>query len=868
MDKEEFRIKLEEINRMVEVQDYKSAMAIVDSIDWRRVKNVRTLCVVGEIYAANKRYEDSRDIFLLAYHRASIGKNVLYRLVEISLKMGDIDEAKEYYEEFKSVAPNDNTAYVLNYKILKEKNAPLEEQIAVLEEYKEKEFTEKWSYELANLYYRAGQKDKCESLCNEIILWFSDGSYVMKALNLKMRMGVMTEEEKKKYEERLSPVVIEERKEDKEVEEKKTEDGTKDSYENSTEEKAVDEQATLEEKESPMIDTIRIRDDRDLEGAETLQEKISKGIRDLFGNKKKEENDEDEIDLLNVEIIESSNVKPDKDKVPSLEKEGVKEDQSEQVKASKIPEMGFIKGIRKKVQSITADKSSDQESDKEASKQEINKETDKEENLSLLIPENPSEENQMEGHPEEQSTEQPEALSSTEEKAEDESESIAENTDTGFGDFNLEDTILAAATAQGIEIPKEKKEDTSETAEVSVKEEQDKEVLKESEQQETSVHKNVFLDDYMIDEFISEEDMEEAENEFKNGPVLKAKNEENIPDLSSTDISEYLEVENKSEEEINNIPVPFVEEEDYFLEEEYEEEPQEKEEKKALSQADGRTASKEEELEKFIDSIHKEDREESEIAVRPNELSDEEKKLFSYFVKVPGMSDQIIDALCDVQEGSTDKTSKTGNIIVMGGNESGKTRLISSLIPAICKMLNLEATKVAYVFADQINGKDISSIFKKLSGGFFVIEKANQLDQATADFIEKEMNLNTDGLIVILEDDKIAMRKMIARYPRLARKFSSIINIPVFTNDELANFARIYAEENGYRIDNMAMLSLYNLISMNQKSDVPMNVGAVKRIMDSAIERSQGGLKLFKKNSKKVDQEGFIVLTEKDFVVK
>ena len=208
LDKEEFRVKLGQINKLVETQDYKGAMQIVDSIDWRRVKNVRTLCVVGEIYAANKRYEESKEIFLLAYHRAPIGKNILYRLIEVSLKMGQISEATEFFDEYREVAGNDNSQYILKYKIARAKNASLNEQIRILEEYKEKEFTERWSYELAKLYYKAGDKQKCLDLCNEMILWFNDGTYVMKALDLKQRMGVLTGEEKEKYEQRFIPKLI------------------------------------------------------------------------------------------------------------------------------------------------------------------------------------------------------------------------------------------------------------------------------------------------------------------------------------------------------------------------------------------------------------------------------------------------------------------------------------------------------------------------------------------------------------------------------------------------------------------------------------------------------------------------------------
>ena len=271
LDKEEFRVKLGQINKLVETQDYKGAMQIVDSIDWRRVKNVRTLCVVGEIYAANKRYEESKEIFLLAYHRAPIGKNILYRLIEVSLKMGQISEATEFFDEYREVAGNDNSQYILKYKIVRAKNASLNEQIRILEEYKEKEFTERWSYELAKLYYKAGDKQKCLDLCNEMILWFNDGTYVMKALDLKQRMGVLTGEEKEKYEQRFIPKLIPPEKAQEIRESKETEAVTETEYEESR----------------PVTDTIQVDDERDLNSAETFQEKISKGIRDIFGGHKK-----------------------------------------------------------------------------------------------------------------------------------------------------------------------------------------------------------------------------------------------------------------------------------------------------------------------------------------------------------------------------------------------------------------------------------------------------------------------------------------------------------------------------------------------------------------------------------------------------
>lgn len=345
------------------------------------------------------------------------------------------------------------------------------------------------------------------------------------------------------------------------------------------------------------------------------------------------------------------------------------------------------------------------------------------------------------------------------------------------------------------------------------------------------------------EEFLTEEDLQSAEEEFLNGPTSRTP-EFNLPDSEEEDFLGEL-LKEPADTLVKDEPVS--------------DEPQL--EKRALTE--------EEELEQLIASFQTgEETDPLDIVPRERELRDEEKKIFTYFVKVPGLEEQLIDTLCDVQLAAADTTSKTGNIIIMGGRECGKTRLISGLIPAICKELNIEASKVAYVFADQINDKDIPAIVKKLSGGFLVIENANQLNQQTVDMLDKAMETDTEGMIVIIEDEKIGMRKLIARFPKFAKKFTSMINIPVFTNDELVNFARVYTKENGYTIDQMGMLALYNLISTNQKEDEPMSVGAVKELIDAAIMKSQGGIRKFKRNisKKRTDNDGFIVLYEKDFI--
>ena len=780
LDKEECRIKLEEINRIVEKKNYKDAMEVVDSIDWRRVKNVRTLCVVGEIYAANKRYEDSKEIFLLAYHRAPIGKNILYRLIEVSLRMKDIQEAEEFYEEFLEIAPNDSTRYILNYKISKEKQVPLDQQIRILEEYKEKEFTERWSYELAKLYYQNGDTEKCLDLCNEMVLWFSEGKYVMKALDLKNRMGMLTGAEKEKYDKQFIPNLTT-------VEEAAELNTDKDSQEISEIEKAEDE--------GPVIESVRF-DERDVNGAESLQEKISKGIRDIFNGKKKEDSEElteeeseTPAEEVQEEMIKDISAEEEPTNVPELEPEDAV------IHAPKNPGQSVFSDIEERIEEFTEEEI---EHDPEEDAQEVSEEKQNEKDAA---PEKATEFKMPE-------LEIPESMKNFDVDASLETEipqapniclpgMDKEDSDKEF-DFNLEDTILAAASEQGIEIPKETI--------------QPKKPVKALEPEEDP------------DDFMTEEDLQSAEDEFLNGPAGRNADED--------DLAETVE-----------IPV--------------------KEVKHSKKEKSAKLLTQEEELEQFIDSIQPETNAE-DIIPRDKKMTEDEEKLFTYFAKVPGLREQIVEALYDVQINASDKTSKTGNVIVMGGRETGKTRLISGLIPAICKELNLEASKVAYVFADQINDKNIAEIVKKMSGGFLVIENANQLTKETVEQLNKAMEFRTDGLIVIIEDEKIGMRKLIARFPKFTSKFTSMINIPVFTNDELVNFAKVYTRENGYMIDQMGMLALYNLISTSQKEDQPMNIGAVKDMIDNAIMKSKGGIrKLISK--KKVNQDGYKVLYEKDF---
>lgn len=954
LDKEEFRVKLGEINKLVEARDYKGAMQIVDSIDWRRVKNVRTLCVVGEIYAANKRYEESKEIFLLAYHRAPIGKNILYRLIEVSLKMGQISEATEFFDEYREVAGNDNSQYILRYKIARAKNASLNEQIRILEEYKEKEFTERWSYELAKLYYKAGDKQKCLDLCNEMILWFNDGNYVMKALDLKQRMGVLTGEEKEKYEQRFIPKLIPPEKAKEIRESKETETAGESEYEESR----------------PVTDTIQVDDERDLNSAETFQEKISKGIRDIFGGHKKaaEEPEDMEEDVQDesedsteeeAEDVQEGEETPEEETAATEEsaesEETDSEDTEEEIPESEDGEELLSSGIenlsggtaelKAEIQKEAAEpiqtteqelsqsvaeimKASQEKESEEPSGVPLNEEGKPDFSATIRMPQLKIPKSMINVDPENASAaakipDASEIFGSIDEIAAEvakDKETKAETEEEQ--EFNLEDTILAAATEQGIDIPEEEKspdvqmsdvteetddeDDLDIVADEFVPEEPDAadiedimaqisaqqaEDAKQSERERTRVPDLILDED---EEPVTEEDMQAAEAEFLNGPagVSKPVEEDAFEDIEElneealTDMPEELSLDEaaseddtaeKTAEKLDDVATVVEEETPLDEEEEYstddvsvQSEAEDDEEDDFISsltedmEEDDREEelTEEEQLERFIEDIQPEI-DPNTIISRKRQLTDEEKQLFTYFVAVPGMKEQLLDVLCDVQTGAADHTSQTGNVIVMGGRETGKTRLISSLIPAICKELNIEASKVAYIFAEDLNGKNIAEIASKLAGGFLVIENANQLSQETADELDEVMNGNTKSMIVILEDEKIGMRKLIARYPKFAKKFTSMINIPVFTNDELVNFAKVYTMENGFRIDQMGMLALYNLIGINQKEDQPMCIGTVKTMLDNAMAKAQGGL--FKRSKKRVDRDGFTVLLEKDF---
>ena len=885
VDREEFQIKLDEINSLVSRKEYKAALEIVNSIDWRRVKNVRTLCMVGEIYAVNKKYSESREIFLLAYHRSQVGKTILYRLVEVSLKMKDFKEAQEYYEEFVRIAPKDNIRYILQYKIAAAKNVPLEKQIQILEKHKEKEMTERWSYELAKLYYKADNYQKCIEACDDLVIWFRDGKYVIRALELKMKLTELTPSQQEIYEENLRPPVQEKEKTAENTTQEKKEAVVRDEKPQKIEisvqkdkpkkrkfkkaeapaeeaipktEEAIDWEAILkkgesekeqvvaeeaapeetapEKTETPDWEAILKKGESETEensneeeasiGDErNFQKKITAGIRDIFKRHfKPAEEDiykpEEELKVMyTAGKINYSDVIPERvlpDDVPALEPEIIREEPivesvAQPKKVEEVPEL----------------------------EPEVMKEEPAGEPEAEIIEEEPVEEPETEiveeepiAEPEtEIIEEEPEDI----EKPVEETQVIPEipklnipkvnvNETAKVEDlpiedklsFNLEDTILAAAAKQGIPVPEKSSE------EVEPEPEDEAEELMEQPVE-------VYVEETIEEELPEEETVEETI-------------EEKLPEEEI--------VEETIEEE---LPEEETEEETIQAQPELEPEPE---------------FSEEEALLRFIDEHSSgANAKNRELIPREAVLDDEEQKLFKYFSSIPGMEKQLVDVLMDTQMAAADFTSSTGNVIIMGNCESGKTTLSELLVKAICRELKIPAAKIAKVTAQQLNGKDIGKIVAQLSGGFLLIQDMNQMDAETVEALNQAMETPTEGLTVIIEDEKIGMRKFIARNPKLIEKFTSRIAIPVFTNDELVNFAKIYTNEAGYKIDEMGILALYSLISDNQKEDEPMTVGGVKRLVDDAISKAESGTRKLQRNLSKsrLDRDGFVILYEKDF---
>lgn len=766
MDKNEYQIKLDQINKLVDARDYKGALGVVETIDWRRVKSVRTLCMVADIYEANKMLRESKEILVLAYHRAPIGKMILYRLVELSLKMHEFDEAVEYYTEYVENASNDNSKYILKYKIYRAKRAPIEEQIEILEKYKKWEYTERWAYELAKLYSRAGMTDKCIEECDDLILWFSEGKYVTKAMELKMQYQPLSPSQQEKYNKRNEPA--------KEPATRLIEklDAAAGSAVKTAPEPVQPKELTPAASSETIPETAVVQ-----EAAAQVSMGLAEAVRAAMETRGLEEA---------AAALESQEEMPvQQDPAADLrEPQDLKERFSESFKdvLTRIrPEAPVVpdEGVTALEQEAPAEEAVPMEETANASVQEEKKPMTEADVDALMA-----------------------------EMASSMAAEIAAGEFTKTTEVSAEIPLSPAAEAEQVE---EQSEDTQEmetpspvTEDMPVKELED-EVLDQE-----VVLENAIISQTMVS-------VQEPFETEKSSEEVKA--EETVP----TDAT---------------IQMPPLKE----------------------RAGDPRMEQEEKELEKLIPQKPK--TRTLDKGAKPEKMTDEQKKLFTYFVKVPGMDQQILEAIHNSYINTGDKTSNKGNIAIMGRPGTGKTRLSDAMVKALCKELGLKAVKFASLEAADLNLGDPVQIVGNMAGGFLLIEKAGHLTDDAVEKLSRAMEFRTDSMILIAEDEKRNLQKLFANHPEFARKFTSTISIPVFTNDELVTFARTYSKEMGYKIDDMAVLALYTLIGDNQDEEQPVTIAGVKDMVDKAIARASRK-KITRR--KRVDEDNRILLYEKDF---
>ena len=747
LDKYEYRVRTEQMLEYMEQKSYKKAMEIADSIDWRKAKNAAMLCTASEIYEYNGEYEKSREILFIAYDRAPGSRKIVYRLGTLALKLNDVREATDCYEEFIAMAPKDPNQYILRYKILKSQNAPLSQQIEALEEFKKAEYVEKWAYELAKLYHEAGMVAECLEECDDLILWFSEGKYVYQAMELKMKYKPLTPLQHEKYNHRYDekkPVKkvepVAEKKEEKvenveepTVEMKVDEVNAAISLENTTKVEAVSAEEAEKIEETPVAEEESVEEE-----AETIEEAPAEEEAETI----EEAPAEEETDII--------------EEVPA----------EEEAEASEEPQ----------VLDETEDEDVSKEIFSQSSKMSVeeilqNWEEKQKENAQLIQEEQERarrDKEKLESQKVEEESILPDDIRQLMEELEAEAAEIKQN----------------KARREKVEVPEEEavepletmEEETVETVETK-EEEPIEESAEESVQEEEKAEPEEVEEDPFDEESFDEEAFEEVESE----DFEEIEEIEEIEESEGIKLGDTQAIAISAKALMNDTVV---------------EEPLEKEEQRRPEPSSPFDTA-------FIVQGRYDLEAQSEIGIKAG-LTEEQKKLFSYFVPVHGMSEQIVDVLendkrCRTRYG----TSRTANLLVVGRKGSGKTVLAVDIVKAIQKNRKLKQGKVGIVTAESLNKKDVSHIIEKLHGGAIIIERASKLNKKTVLELNDLMEEQTGELLVVLEEERRPLDKMLALYPDFKKKFTSRLELPVFINDELVTFAQTYAKENGYKIDEM-----------------------------------------------------------------
>ena len=813
MDKYEYRLKAEQIDKLVKKKDYVTAAKIADTIDWRRVRNLNMLYVVSEIYEKTDRYGECMEILDIAYDRAPVGRMLLYRMTEVCTKMHNFEEAISLYREFVKVAPHDQSRYILKYQIYRERGSSLEDQIKILNEYKSHEYQEKWAYELAERYDEAGLSRECVRECDELILWFSEGEYVSKALKLKQKYEPLTREQQQKYNcqvKGLVPSVSEDHFEDTAVQEFSTD---RFNTMNLQAELAGNLDELLQEDATIELPSLDLGAERALEEPEEHpEEERIIDLPDLGMDVKIDFSfpEEEKPDLREDATIELPDLGLEGEAEPvSEEREEIPEPDLKEDATIELPDLGL-----------------EGETESAPEEREEIPEPDVKEDTTIELPDF--------GLEEETEPEVPEEASKT-----------GAERGTGMGRAEAvteEDPEEAPSQNSGPisidEILTEWQNKKKETEAILKAESEKARIRKEKVRQETAELMKLIAGE-------SSEIPEEVRRILNE--VDKAEKEEEEPVVTEDDLPPDLDEEDG---------------EDEFVVEDLEDTGELAGGAKRVRASSGSSMNMIQELERSLAA------EVSEMAVNAGHLTKEQAHLFAYFTSVKGMSKQL-SVLFKDNPRTGKPNSSSGNLIITGEQGNGKTTLAIDIVKALQKQGRIEGKRLAKISGQKLNTKDIYEIMKKLKGGALIIESAGGLSDATLMALSLAMESDTGGLLVILEDSAEEVEQLFHRNKNFASKFDHTIDIPVFTNDELVSFGKSYAQELGYTFDEFGVLALYDQIGSRQTNDHMVMVAEVKDIIDGAIEHAgKGSIRhlLEKVTKKSVDEFGNRLLREADFV--
>ena len=852
MDKYEYKLKLDQMKSLTAEGKYEEAAEIADTINWRKIKNINALVKVGEIYEKVGRYDESKDVLLTAYDKSPIGRMIIYRLAEVAIKTKSFDEAKEYYQEFVEIAPHDNLKYVLKYEISKAQGADIGTLIGILEELKEQEYSEEWAYELAYLYHKAGMSEKCIDACDELILWFGDGPYVERALELKMLYQPLTKQQEDKYRtfRQRHDGVVEVRPEDQ-----------------------------LESGEI-VPEPVQIKDVKmsaERFNTQNLQEELQRSMQEIMNATEKEAvNDTmDNIKKL-VEDIPYLQIPSEKEEVPQEEEVYQHIETDEEIDNSLksnfqemlVDEDGqmslYMQGGRVAEPQVSGQMSiedvlADWEKTKRAAEAALQE----------------AEQRKLESAKARALQEAEELLGRLAD--------VIPMLDSGLTPKDLldqkylskdgqpNDNAVSMVTNMNQFLQQEIDRLSDENAQM------DEQLAAVGASPVGDYIANAGVQELMTEEELPEiampEGLDDIDNQWEDEDFEELDAE--VPQENAASLAEHTAEQTKPEAlaEADDTMEAGTSAEDVeaaILAEtarQMAKESVEKEELPEIELPGDLDLGKEETAEEILPAIV--EPEAFEVPDTISKLSKELREIFTYFVPITGMEEQLCQALTGASQHLTKGTTAgTGNMIIQGGSGSGKTVLATSMIKALQKETGKPNGKIGKIEASVLNQKDVAALLKKVAGGCLIIEKAGDLSRETALKLSLLLEQDTSGVFVIIEDTKHGIQKALSRDEGFAAKFSEKINIPIFTSDELVAFAKSYANELGYTIDEMGVLALYNSISNIEHADRETTLTEVKEIVDKAVAHSEkGGLKKAFSiiTSRRYDEDDYIILREKDF---